>query len=130
MWVKVGSNKEKAWICLFTCFVTRVIHLELVLDLSAFQFLNCLRRFIARRGKPSKIISDNAPAFKLTQGLLAQLWKNLQQDSDVWSYLSSEGIKWEFITEYAPWQGGLYERMVGLVKQGLRKSIGKPHADI
>ncbi len=64
VWYKLNDQKEKAWICLFTCLVTRAVHLEIVRDTTAKEFLNALRRFIARRG-PKKILSDNAPHFKL-----------------------------------------------------------------
>jgi hypothetical protein len=35
------------------------------------------------------------------------------------------GITWKFILEKAPWWGGYYERMVKLVKQSLRKVLGR-----
>ena len=43
-----------------------------------------------------------------------------------WSviYISNNGIKWKFTTALALWQGGFYERIVGLVKQSLRKATG------
>ena len=41
------------------------------------------------------------------------------------SFFASEGITWKFTVALAPWQGGFNERLVGLVKQGLRKSIGR-----
>ena len=41
------------------------------------------------------------------------------------SFYSNEGITWKYTTAMAPWQGGFYERLVGLVKQGLRKEIGR-----
>jgi len=40
-------------------------------------------------------------------------------------FFSNRGIVWKFTTAMAPWQGGFYERLVGLVKQSLRKGIGR-----
>ena len=64
--VREGSELKKMWVCLFTCLTVRAIHLEWVTDLTAAQFLSCLRRFVSRHGRPELIISDNAPQFKLT----------------------------------------------------------------
>ncbi|KRY84505.1 hypothetical protein T4D_13027 [Trichinella pseudospiralis] len=50
---------QKVCICLFTCMVTRAVHLEMVMDMTAISFLAAFRRFIARRGRPSVIQSDN-----------------------------------------------------------------------
>ena len=33
------------------------------------------------------------------------------------------GIKWQFILERSPWWGGFYERLVGVVKNSLKKSV-------
>lgn len=41
------------------------------------------------------------------------------------SYAANENIKWNFTVELAPWMGGFYERLVGLVKRSLRKALGK-----
>lgn len=32
-------------------------------------------------------------------------------------FLAHHRIKWQFITERAPWRGGFYERLIGLVKK-------------
>ena len=53
----------KAYICLFTCAVTRAIHLEVVTDMSTETFLRAFRRFAARRSLPRHVISDNAMTF-------------------------------------------------------------------
>ena len=37
---------------------------------------------------------------------------------------TSPGITWKNTVEYAPWKGGFYERLVGIVKRSLRKSLG------
>lgn len=124
LFVKEKGEPQKVWICLFTCLVTRAIHLELVCDMTAQQFLLSLQRFIARRGKPSLIILDNAPQFKLAKSTMDKIWSSVIRDQNVHSYTSTQGINWRFIPERAPWMGGFYERLVRLVKQALRKTLG------
>ena len=123
--MRQGTELKKAWVCLFTCLTVRAIHLEWVLDLTAIQFLSCLRRFVSCRGKPDMIISDNAPQFRLTKTTLDEQWRHVFKDEDVLNYVSMEGIKWSFATALAPWQGGFYERLIGMVKWSLRKAMGK-----
>lgn len=79
---------------------------------------------MARRGRPELIISDNAAQFKLVKTVIDKQWKELSVDERVLAYFSDKGIKWQFTTTLAPWQGGFYERLVGLVKRCLRKAIG------
>ena len=94
VYVKANNGLDKIWICLFTCLSVRAIHLEWVMDLTATQFLNCLRRIVSRRGNPDSIISDNAPQFKLTSTALSKQWRNVFIDKKVLSYIAVEGIKW------------------------------------
>ena len=54
------DNLYKVHVVLFTCAVTRAVHLDLVSNLSATAFIQSLKRFIARRGVPRLFISDNA----------------------------------------------------------------------
>ena len=122
----VKGKMVKCYICLFSCCVTRALHLELVTDLSAPTFLNCLRRFCARRGTPWLINSDNAKTFKST----AKLLKKLAKDPDVVDFLQSRRIEWKFNLEVSPWQGGHFERMVGCVKRCLRKVLGNAKLSI
>lgn len=58
-----NAKKSKAWIAIFVCLAIKAIHIELVTDLSAEGFLNALKRFIGRQGKPSNIFSDNGTNF-------------------------------------------------------------------
>ena len=94
-------------------------------DMTTHEFLLGFRRFIARHGKPTKMISDNATQFKLAAESIHKLWGEVLTENDVVSYSSNQGIHWEFIVEHAPWMGGFYERLVALVKRSLRKAIGK-----
>ena len=115
---------KKVWVCLFTCLAIRAIHLELIEDMSAEEFLFCLRRFIARRGTPKEIISDNAKQFKTASTVLNNVWSSVLSCDQVHDYAANQGIQWKFIVDLAPWMGGFYERLVGLTKRALRKTIG------
>ena len=60
---KSSLEMATTWICLYTCGVTRAVHLELVREMSTEAFLRSFKRFTARRGVPAKVISDNAKTF-------------------------------------------------------------------
>ena len=65
--VKGGSIRKpvlvKAYISVFVCLSVKAVYLELVSDLTSEAFIGALRRFMARRGKPSIIWSDNGTNF-------------------------------------------------------------------
>lgn len=113
-------SREKAWICLFTCAVFRAVHLELCTSLSVTNFLQSLRRFIARRGRPKTIFSDNGTNFVGTDNA----FKLLDWDA-IATYSSAERIKWRFNPPTASWWGGFWERLIGSLKQLLRKTLGR-----
>ena len=46
IFVKFKSSSEKAYVCLFTCYSTRAIHLELMPDMSVDSFLLSFHRFV------------------------------------------------------------------------------------
>ena len=125
LYIKTKGDTQKVMVCLYTCLITRAVRLELMQDMSAYQFLLGFRRFIARHGKPNKVISDNASQFKLAADTVDKLWTDVLTKDDVLSHVAKENIQLKFIVELAPWMGGLYERLVGLVKRSLRKAIGK-----
>lgn len=58
-----NASAQKSYICVFVCFATKAVHLELVCDLSTDAFLAALSRFILRRGLCKNIYSDNATFF-------------------------------------------------------------------
>ena len=103
----------------------RAIHLEIIADLCAEEFLLALHRFIARRGKPQQIVLDNAPQLKLTKSSIDVAWENAIRDSDVQSHIAEQRIKWSFTVQLSSWMGGFYERLLGISKMALRKAIGK-----
>lgn len=120
-----GAKLQKSYICLFVCFVTRAVHLELVGDLSSDAYLLALKRFISRRGKPIEIFSDNGRNFV---GLMNEFAKFLKCCSDdIKDYATSQNIKFKMIPSYASHFGGLWEAGVKSCKHHLRRVVGNAH---
>ncbi|EYC18264.1 hypothetical protein Y032_0028g1766 [Ancylostoma ceylanicum] len=118
------EEEAKRYVVLFTCLVTRLVHLEVATDLSARSFIFTLKRFITRRGVPQKIISDNGTNFQLAETLLSKDCEN--DDGDHSSlFLAKHKISWNFIPPSSPWMRGVWERMIGTVKRSLQKTIGR-----
>ena len=119
------KSDGKVYVCLFTCGITRAIHLELTTDLSASSFLQAFRRFVGRRGLPTKIISDNAKGFKAASKDISKVIRS----TAVRQYVTTRKVSWQFIVEKAPWWGGFWERLVRSVKNCLKKSVGRSLLD-
>ncbi|XP_059049814.1 uncharacterized protein LOC131844849 [Achroia grisella] len=82
-----------------------------------------LHRFIARRGKPQTLFSDNGTTFV---GTFHELSKLLTQSS-LTSGLAEIGINFSFIPAYTPHFGGLWESLVRSVKHHLRRVLDMTH---
>ncbi|XP_077294632.1 uncharacterized protein LOC143917108 [Arctopsyche grandis] len=128
--VKSGCNKNskiiKGYVCVFVCFSSKAVHLELVGDLTSSNFLNCLRRFVARRGRPNTIYSDNATNFVGASRELVNLVKLIYErphEEKLLRYVASEGIRWKFNPPRAPHMGGLWEAAVKSMKIHLNKVL-------
>uniref|UniRef100_A0A914KWV4 Integrase catalytic domain-containing protein n=2 Tax=Meloidogyne incognita group TaxID=654580 RepID=A0A914KWV4_MELIC len=130
-----GKSTLKIWGAIFVCALSRIIHLELVLDATAEKFLLAFTRFARRWRIPKRIISDNGTNFVLgSKGLKKlcqenakerQLWLEIYEKREVKEYSAKDKIEWVFITPFAPWRGGLYERMIGVVKHHLKRVIAR-----
>lgn len=117
---------NKIYICVCICFVTRAIHLELLSDLTSNALIATLKRFIARRGKCSKIFTDNATNFVGANYQLKKFYNLVNfPDKTLASYFRVEEIEWNFIPPKSPHFGGLWEAGVKSVKYHLKRTIGK-----
>ncbi|XP_073956512.1 uncharacterized protein [Choristoneura fumiferana] len=94
--------------------VARHLHLEVVVSLSTDSAINALRRFIARRGCPTELWSDNATAFRGAARELSEAVKNEAE---------ARRINWRFLPAAAPFMAGAWERMVRGVKEALKATL-------
>ncbi|GAA6087156.1 uncharacterized protein LOC109098335 [Tachysurus ichikawai] len=122
--VKASNGMSKAYIALFTCAVTRAIHLKLVSSQSTEDFLLALKRFIARRGICMVIYSDNAKTFNQADQDLKELWKSIKEP-DLRIFFAEKGITWKYVVERAALWGGFWECLVRSTKSCLKRILGK-----
>lgn len=61
--------------CLFVCFATKAVHIEVVENQSTGAFLAAMIRFVSLRGRPEIIYSDNGRNFVGASRELAELRK-------------------------------------------------------
>ena len=101
----------KLYILLFTCPIVRAIHLELVQSLNVKETVMAMKRFIARRGMPNEIWSDNHKTFVSLKDSMTH-------------HFGSNSPTWKFVAPRSPWWGGYWERLVRTVKSALKKTIG------
>ena len=121
--VKLGRSEVKRYGCLFTCLTTRAVHLEVLNTMDTDTFINALRRFVARRGCPLKMWSDNGTNYVGCQNELKRCLKQLDHDK-IYAHCTKQNIQWHFNTPDAPHMGGVFERMVQTVKRVLMAVIG------
>ncbi|XP_055623485.1 uncharacterized protein LOC129766911 [Toxorhynchites rutilus septentrionalis] len=125
--VKVGRSVVKRWICLFTCLTIRAIHLELAHSLSSNACVMAFRRFVARRGAPLEVFSDNGTNFVGANRQLSEEKQKIQNIvEDCAATFTNANTQWHFNVPAAPHMGGPWERMVKSVKVAMKAISGSP----
>ena len=90
-----AAKMYKVYVIIYTCAATRAVILDVVHSCTAKSFLQSFRRFIARRGCPALMISDNGAQF------IAEETKE---------FASNHMIDWKYNVPLSPWTGGMWER--------------------
>ena len=110
-----GNSKRKmSKGLIITCCCTRAVHIEFTPDLSIKSFLLAFRLSISRCGVPENIISDNFKTFK---------------SKEIRNFMRYLRVKWNFILEKSLWLGGFYEGMARILKNALKKVVGRTSLD-
>lgn len=124
-----SRKSVKVYVCVFICFASKAVHLELAGDLTSETFLNVLKRFIARRGICKNIYSDNGLNFvgadKILKKQFTTVFDFSSDDNCIRDYLSENAITWHRIPAKSPSMGGLWEAAVKQFKHIFKRIIGK-----
>ncbi|GFV82128.1 integrase catalytic domain-containing protein [Trichonephila clavipes] len=119
-----GSRNTKCYICVFVCLATKAVHLEVVSDLTSKAFIACLKRFVARRGKPSEIFCDQGTNFYGASRDLRKEFRQLMKEDAVHQFLVTDNITFHFNPPSAPHFGGIWEATVKSFKFHLNRVVG------
>ena len=102
---KISKTKQgKVYIALYTCATSRAVHLHLLPDMTVDEFKRSLGEFIARRGLPCRIVSDNGKTFVVT----AKWFNKLKRNHNVNDFLARRNILWLFNLARSPSWGGFF----------------------
>ncbi|XP_055523080.1 uncharacterized protein LOC129717248 [Wyeomyia smithii] len=115
--VTVGRRTEKRWIALFTCLVTRAVHLEVAHGLSTQSCLMAVYRFVGRRGWPCEFFSDNGTNLRGASKEVLEVVRGIGDDCA--DQITNARTKWTFNPPATPHMGGVWERLVRSVKEML-----------
>ena len=126
--VRRGRSMVKRYGVLFTCLSIRAIHIEIVHSLDTDSFINAFRRFIARRGQPSLMRSDNGGNFVKGD-------KELREAIDEWNhgkihdFLLAKDIKWIFNPPAGSHHGGVWERCIRTTRKVMKALLKEQPLD-
>ena len=120
--VKNGNKTEKCYVCLFTCSTTRNVNLEIVDDMTTDQFLLAFRRHCAIYRTPSLILCDNAKTFQKGDEEIQKLFQVIEHQA-VQHHLAQKRVQMRHIPAKSPHWGGMYERLIGVVKMSIKKVL-------
>ncbi|CAC5406219.1 unnamed protein product [Mytilus coruscus] len=116
--IKQGRSVVKRYGVIFTCLNIRSIHLELAHSLDTDSCINAIRRFIARRGVPEFIRTDNGTNLVGSE-------RELREEINRWNmnrmqeFMIQRHIQWEFNPPSASHFGGVWERLIRSVLKAL-----------
>lgn len=116
-----GSKHIKAYVCIFVCLAVKAVHIELVTDLTKDCFIAALNRFIARRGLPVCLYSDNGTNFVGACNDLAKFLKHSNQHLS--SYAAQHSMDFKFSPAYSPHFNSMAESAVKSVKHHLKRIL-------
>ena len=116
-----GRSRAKHYLCLFLRVQTHCCHLEMATSLDTGAFLNAFIRMAARRGWPTKMLSDNGRNFMGAEKEIRDLVSQLDH-GQLQRMTSNYGVTWCWNPLAAPHFGGVFESMIKSSKRAICRS--------
>ena len=113
------GSTQTCFIIVYTCMATRAVAADVVTDMTAKTFPMSFKKFANQYTVPKFIYSDNQKSLLASKKYLAAF---LVSD-DYQEYAREWHIEHVAISNYASWQGGIYECIIKTVKTALYKTI-------
>ena len=120
--IRRGRSEVKRYGVLYTCLVVRAVHIEVSQSLDTDSFLNSFRRFVARRGAPEQMRSDNGGNFVSGESELRHAINNWNQEKIV-DFLLQRNVQWIFNPPAGSHYGGAWERCIRTVRKVLNALV-------
>ena len=120
--VRRGRSIVKRYGVIFTCLNVRAIHIEVASSLDTDSFIHALRRFIARRGQPKEIRSDNGGNFVKGEKELRETIDEWNQ-SQIHEHLLQQNVQWLFNPPAGSHHGGVWERCIRTVRKVMKALV-------
>ena len=112
-----GRADHKVWAVVFTCMVSRAVHVEVLFKMDTEAMINAIIRFAARRQTVRRFISDCGTNLVGANRVMKEEMQSWNASSTV--ALQQHGLQWDFIPPGTPHYGGVWERVVSLFKKHL-----------
>ena len=124
-----GRGTAKRWVLLATCFSTRAVAMFVLKDMTSTTTINALVRLNSQFPGVKKIYSDNGSNFRSADKELKEAVSKWNKN-DLDRQLEDHGITWVFGPAYSGSSGGIWERMIGMVKKLIKAVIGEQVLDV
>ena len=121
---KSGRKETKRYGLLFTCFLSRAVHLEMIDDLSTDAFINGLRCFIVLHGTVTvrRVQSDQGSNFIGAKKVFREARKELDTNR-IERFLTTHECEFIFNVPGASHAGGVWERQIRSIRNVLEITL-------
>ena len=114
--------KEKCWGVIFTCCVSRAVHIDLTQAYHTDALIQTIRRFMSLRGCPKEILSDQGTQLVACHKELAVMLE-LMDWSLIDGWCSRRGVEWKFVPPQGQHMNGVSEALVKVTKRQLTQAV-------